>query len=149
MDTEGLDLSIPMRCVKETKGFRLVVETTCSDRYTGTLCSIDGSTSNVILEGVIVRRANGKLATLPRCVVRGSVIRVMELPSELKRAAFLQNFVMEEQQAARASRDAKKEAAGAPKKGGSAGHFKRGSAAAKAKKLLMNISSKVGGTAAR
>ena len=129
--------SIPLLAVQECKSLKVTVETRDGQRFSGVLRGMNGENGNVTLEQVIVKQYNGQLAAAGRTVVRGSAIRLVELPRELKRAEFLRTFYTEHH--TNAAREAKKEPAPAAK----ARFVKRGSDAAKAQKLLKGLRGKM------
>ena len=158
-------ISIPLLSVQECKGLRITVETITGQRLTGALKSIDPITGNIAFDGtahgVISRARNGEVSAAGRTVVRGSAVRLVELPRDMQRAEFLLSFAIQQQQREAASspnaaarkegggggtrpHTAKKAPAAAPKKM----YVKRGSDAAKAQKLVRGLRGKVGAAAA-
>jgi small nuclear ribonucleoprotein (snRNP)-like protein len=134
--------SIPMMSVQECKSMKITVETLSGERLTGPLKAFDPVNGNVTLEGtVLCKSRNGELAAAGRTMIRGSAVRLIELPRELKRADFLLGFVAQQQQ--QQHRGVRKEAKKAVEQVAKKQFVKRGSDAAKAQKLLRGLRGKV------
>ncbi|CAC9548907.1 putative small nuclear ribonucleaoprotein [Leishmania infantum JPCM5] len=89
-DTSNATKDIPSSLVFEALHSRVTVETVEGDLYKGTLAAFDVSRGNIELVDVRHHAKDSSFGFYERVTVRGSKIRIILLPSEMKAAPSLQ-----------------------------------------------------------
>ncbi|CBZ25894.1 putative small nuclear ribonucleaoprotein [Leishmania mexicana MHOM/GT/2001/U1103] len=89
-DTSNAKKDIPSSLVFEALNSRVTVETVDGDLYKGTLAAFDVSRGNIELVDVRHQAKDSTYGFYERVTVRGSKIRIVLLPPEMKAAPSLQ-----------------------------------------------------------
>lgn len=87
-DMEGV-ADIPLRAICEATGFLVKVETTDGSVYDGKLMQLDAICGDIELIDVRCQHRDSSLSVEGRVFLKGSSVRLVHLPSDLKRAPFL------------------------------------------------------------
>lgn len=78
-------IGIPIKLLHESQGLTITVELTTGQIYRGRLLTIEDS-MNMQLREVTVTARDGQLSQMPQCFIRGSSVRLIQVPENLRHA---------------------------------------------------------------
>ena len=87
-----MTIGIPIRLLHESQGLTVSVELKTGQIYRGRLLAVEDS-MNIQLRDVTVTERDGKYVQMEQCFIRGSSVRMVSVPDNLRHAPFFKTLV--------------------------------------------------------